>query len=251
MLQNSHNSYRKIAEEVGVKREYIKQIAQKRILVKLTEKYNFPERYNQSNEDKKKYKEFIIEKRKQGWSFKQISEELGISKTRVEKAYHYKESENGGVAKKVNQFNQQGEYLRSFSSVREARRFVCIKPEYIMRACNRDVGWGFCVGYLWSYEDSISKMTLLEKMIGAKVVPSTPKPIMSYDSVTNLPLRFYKDCKIARQELNIDWILIRADAYHNRQKHIHKKEIYFRYADEVPEEDLKYLWEQKQAQNNR
>lgn len=251
MLQDSHNSYRKIADEVGVKREYIKQIAQKRILVKLTEKYNFPERYNQSNEDKKKYKEFIIEKRKQGWSFKQISEELGISESRVEKAYHYKESENVGVAKKVNQFNQQGEYLRSFSSVREARRFVCIKSDYIIRACNRDVGWGFCAGYLWSYEDSIPKMTLLEKLIGAKVIPSTPKSIISYDSITNLPVKFYKESKIAGQELNIDGALIRTEAYYNRQERSHKKDIYFRYADEVPEEDLKYLWEQKQAQNNQ
>ena len=94
-------------------------------------------------------------------------------------------------------------------------------------------------------------MTLLEKLIGAKVIPSTPKSIISYDSITNLPVKFYKESKIAGQELNIDGVLIRTEAYYNRQERSHKKDIYFRYADEVPEEDLKYLWEQKQAQNNQ
>lgn len=42
MLMDEHNSYRKIGDAVGVDRGYIKQIAQKRILVKLTENYDFP-----------------------------------------------------------------------------------------------------------------------------------------------------------------------------------------------------------------
>ena len=246
MLMDEHNSYRKIGEAVGVDRGYIKQIAQKKFLTKLTKDYDFPKRYNQGKEDVKKYKNIIIQKRNQGESFKQIAEELGISRLRVERAFHFQIQDSTGKPKKVNQFTLQRKYIQSFSSVKEARIQICIKAGYISRACNRTEGWGFCGGFLWSYCDSIPEMTILEKLINQKILPSSFKPIVSYDTVTKVPLKCYKNAEEAEKDLGIDKLIIRTNAYSNKKIREHKKDIYFQFATDVPEKDLEYLYKKLQ-----
>lgn len=242
MLMDNRNSYREIGDTVGVDRGYIKQIAQKRILVKLTEDYDFPKRYNQGQEDVKKYKDIVIQKRKQGESFKQIAEELGISSSRVEKIFHFQIQDNTGKPKKVNQFTLQRDYIQSFPSVKEARIQICIRAGYISRACNRTEGWGFSGGFLWSYYDSIPEMTILEKLINQKILPSSFKPIVSYNTATGMPMKCYKNAEEAEEDLGIDKIIIRTNAYSNKQIREHKKDIYFQFAEDVPEKDLEYLY---------
>ena len=55
-------------------------------------------------------------------------------------------------------------------------------------------------------------------------------------------MKCYKNVEEAEKDLGIDKLTIRTNAYSNKQTREHKKDIYFQFAEDVPEKDLEYLY---------
>ena len=240
LLQNDRNSYNEIGNQVGVDGWYVKQIATKKILTKLTEGMEFPSRYNYTKNMREKHEEEIVSLRENRESFSKIAQKLNLSRSIVEKIYYYNSSENGGIAKKVNQFDLQGNYLSTYESLSQAQVKTKVSKNYIRRACSLKQGYGHAGNYLWSYQDILSEAKIEEKILGERLPASFFKKIVAS----------YKNGKIEKLFKNKTEA---ADFYNVSPEEIHSavrydkeiKSVLFKNRKDISEEELLVLYNQK------
>lgn len=237
LLQNNRNSYRQIGEAVGVDSWYIKQIAQRKVLTNLTKGYFIPQRYNQTQSDKELYYDTVIHLKENGHSRSEIAEKLNLTYNRVSKIINYKKINNTGYSKKTYQFDLQGNFLKEYNSTRDAALANNLQAQYIQRACNHICEWGKSGDYLWSYQDCIPEMTLIERLLGEKITPTSPHLIICYQD--NIPVYCFRGSKEAANFFNVTQSTI--NNLIKKQGQLYKGVYSFLYGEDAKEKDLLFL----------
>lgn len=240
LLQNDRNSYNEIGKQVGVDGWYVKQVATKKMLTKLTEGIEFPSRYNYTKSMREKHEEEIISLRNNRETFSKIAQELNLSRSMVEKIFYYRPAENEGVAKKVNQFDLQGNYLSTYESLSQAQVKTKVSRNYIRRACNLKQGYGHAGNYLWSYQDTLPEAKIEEKILNERLPDSFFKKIVA--SYKNGKIeRLFKNKAEAASFYNVSSEEVRNSVRYNKEI----KSVFFRNKKDISEEDLLILYNQK------
>lgn len=183
LLQNDRMSYAEIARQIGVDSWYVKQVATKKILTGLTEGISFPPRYNYGKMVREKYGEDIVKLRDSGTSFAKIAERFNLSRSVVERIYHFNLNEDTGLSKEVFKFSFDGCFIEKYDSIAQAGKDNKIDRKYIGRACARREGYGESGGFLWSYNNFLPEFSVEEIILNKKLLPSQIKKLMvSYEN---------------------------------------------------------------------
>lgn len=248
MLCNTTDSFGKISEKTGIKKSTIKRFYYKVIMPDLMKSFTFlPRTKNKklekiaSNPDAlKEFKELIVTKSRQKELRRKYDCDISILRnwckklninTEVELESRYIKQEE------VCQYTLLGEIVKTFPDVYCAAIELNINAEAIKGACKGVQKTA--EGYYWSYgRKNFPKPTYLDLCLGQYFdLDKRLSPIVMYD-VNHIPVAFYSKIK----DIEKDGFL-EGEIYKNCAGQIEcYKGYYFRYAKDVPEKDLKYLY---------
>lgn len=236
LLQNDRISYAEIARQIGVDSWYVKQVATKKILTGLTEGISFPPRYNYGKMVREKYGEDIVNLREGGMSFTKIAEKFSLSRSIVEKVYHFNLNDDTGLSKEVFKFSFDGHFIKKYDSITQAGKDNKIDRKYIGRACARREGYGESGGFLWSYNNSLPELSMEEKILNKKLLPSQIKKLMvSYEG--NQPQKLFENKTEMAKYYQITTDKIKWSMKNNKSVN----RMLFKNRADVSEEDLEKL----------
>lgn len=257
LLCNTTKSFGEISRETGITKSTIKGFFYKTVMSDFMKSFDFLprtkskklERIIQDQGKLQEFKELVISSGRQKFLrskydcdnvvLKNWCNILGLEVI-IELESNYTEQ------KTVYQYDLLGNLINIYKSVREAAEKLNLNANAIRNACAGRQK--IANGYFWSYEDKkFPKPTYLDLLMGQYFnFNKRLHPILQYD-INHKPIAFYN--KLGDMESS--GFLLGEIQKNCIGKIKCYKGYYFRYADEVPEEDLKYLWEKKQMRNNR
>ena len=257
LLCNTTKSFGEISQETGITKSTIKGFFYKTVMPDFMKSFNFLPRTKskkleniiQDQNKLQEFKELVISSSRQkilrskydcdNITLKNWCNILGLDVT-IELESDYTEQ------KTVYQYDLLGNLINTYKSVREAAKKLNFNADAIRAACAGRQK--IANGYFWLYENrKFPKPTYLDLLMGQYFnLDKKLHPILQYDA-NHKPVVFYNKL----EEIRSNGFLLGEIQKNCTGKIKCYKGYYFRYADEVPEEDLKYLWEQKQAQNNQ
>ena len=185
---------------------------------------------------REKYGEDIVKLRDNGMSFAKIAEKFGLSRSVVERVYHFNLNEDTGLSKEVFKFSFDGHFVEKYNSIAQAGKDNKIDRKYIGRACARREGYGESGGFLWSYNDYLPEFSIEETILNKKLLPSQIKKLMvSYED--NQPHKLFENKTEMARYYKITTDKIKWSIKNNRPVN----RVFFKNRSDVLDSDLQKL----------
>ena len=246
-----------IARNCGCRKDFIKQIYERKTLFEVFKNIEFPKRrirrLAKLNEEEK---QDICQKYLSNISIKKLSKEYRVSPQTIndlldEKKVKNKGSvtfESGKVGRPifVYQYTLDGEYIKSFNSAMDAaKEFGKETCSKIISCCKGKMKSAY--GYCWSYKqmEHLPKTSLEEQILG-KPISSRLRPVIQYDLNWN-PIKLFPSLRSTGKEIkntSTGYMTIAR----NMKLNLNDTETFgykWKYSDLAPKEDLYKLLELK------